>query len=279
LVGDGQQVDIYSAMSQPAIKIDGVENVIVENLNGVVAGGNGWYILGSYSITLNNCWATNSTFNGFSVTNSTGCVFINCMANAGGNSGFSILDSGASMLIGCLAYGNGKWGFNLRDAVAVSCIACNNALFLSGYGGFKLGEAGKSAHVYGCVAYNNGNTSIDGGFILNGHGVSAINCIALSNTGYGFRYNSAGYPFVKHCCAYDNTINFNPSGIAGDNIETDPQFVDAANTDFRPRNPIVLRGGFPDINGNVTQIGAIIQAYQFPKRARMVNHGRMSIVR
>lgn len=64
-----------------------------------------------------------------------------------------------------------------------------------------------------------------------------------------------------------------------DVIEADPQFVDAANGDFRPRNPAVLRGGKPDISGNPTQMGAILQKYQFGDRERIANMARLRIIR
>ncbi len=62
-------------------------------------------------------------------------------------------------------------------------------------------------------------------------------------------------------------------------IEENPQFVDAANGNFRPRNPKVLRGGRRDIAGNVTQMGAVLQKYQFARRAKTVNLGRLQTMR
>mgnify|MGYP001068512362 CR=1 FL=1 len=62
-------------------------------------------------------------------------------------------------------------------------------------------------------------------------------------------------------------------------IEVNQEFVDADNGDFRPRNPNVLRGGRRDIAGNVTQMGAVLQKYQFDRRARAANPGRLQIIR
>lgn len=60
---------------------------------------------------------------------------------------------------------------------------------------------------------------------------------------------------------------------------TDPQFVDAVNGNFRPRNPLVLRGGMWDIAGNPTQIGTIQSKYQFISKAKTANLGRLAIIR
>jgi len=68
--------------------------------------------------------------------------------------------------------------------------------------------------------------------------------------------------------------------VLGDNsIEVDPDFVNAAGGDFRPRNQLVLRGGQKDVAGNSTQMGAKMQRYEFGQRARMVNLARLGIMR
>jgi hypothetical protein len=69
------------------------------------------------------------------------------------------------------------------------------------------------------------------------------------------------------------------TGLPKHSIEQDPQFVDADNGDFRPRNPNVLRGGKPDIADNETEVGAILQKYQFARRAKAANLGRLQIIR
>jgi len=68
--------------------------------------------------------------------------------------------------------------------------------------------------------------------------------------------------------------------ILGDNsVEVDPEFAGVGSGDFRLRNRLVLRGGEQDVAGNPTQMGAILQRYQFPQRARMVNFARIGIIR
>ncbi len=68
--------------------------------------------------------------------------------------------------------------------------------------------------------------------------------------------------------------------VLGDHsIEAAPEFVDAANGDFRARNKLVLRGGEPDMAGNPTQMGAILQRYQFAQRGRLANLARLRTIR
>ena len=68
--------------------------------------------------------------------------------------------------------------------------------------------------------------------------------------------------------------------VLGDHsIEADPEFVDAGNGDFRARNKLVLRGGEPDVTGRVTQMGAILQRYQFAQRGRLANLARLRTIR
>jgi len=62
-------------------------------------------------------------------------------------------------------------------------------------------------------------------------------------------------------------------------IEEDPDLIDAANGNFRPRKPNVLRGGKPDIAGNATEMGAVLQEYEFARRAKAANLGRLQIIR
>ncbi len=46
-------------------------------------------------------------------------------------------------------------------------------------------------------------------------------------------------------------------------------------SDQRPRNPQILRGG----SDGRSQLGAIRQKYQFPQKGRIVNHGRVGILK
>jgi len=61
-------------------------------------------------------------------------------------------------------------------------------------------------------------------------------------------------------------------------IEAEPLFADAANYNFRPRNPAVITGGRP-VNGVATYIGAIPPKYNFKTNARAASFGRGGIVK
>ena len=58
-------------------------------------------------------------------------------------------------------------------------------------------------------------------------------------------------------------------------IDVDPD-LDA---NYRPRNPQVLRGGPAMLSDGRSQLGAIKQKYQFPQKGRLVNHGRLGILK
>ena len=67
--------------------------------------------------------------------------------------------------------------------------------------------------------------------------------------------------------------------LGNNSIEADQDFVNAAGGDFRSINPQVLRGGQKDVVGNPTQMGVIVQRYQFTQRARTTKIGRLGIIR
>lgn len=75
------------------------------------------------------------------------------------------------------------------------------------------------------------------------------------------------------------TGRWGEDGKPANAIEVDPQFVDGDSGDFRARETKVLRGGRSDIAGNVTMMGAVLQKYQFERRAKTANLGRLQIMR
>ncbi|MEN6384724.1 MAG: hypothetical protein ABFD79_05965 [Phycisphaerales bacterium] len=87
----------------------------------------------------------------------------------------------------------------------------------------------------------------------------------LAFSGYGCAY----------CISEDCILDDIYAGEKGFNVN--PQFVNASENNFRILNPSLLRGGMPDCTGTSSQIGAILQQYQFPQRARAANRAKLSI--
>ena len=108
------------------------------------------------------------------------------------------------------------------------------------------------------------HTAATGKFIIRSQGT-----IAYSDYSCGWAVDGAPSAAVR----------WGGGGLSEHSIEQDPQFADAANGDFRPRNMYVLRGGKPDKAGNPPQMGAVLQKYQFVRRAKAANLGRLQIVR
>ncbi|MGB8227405.1 MAG: hypothetical protein WCE45_11170, partial [Sedimentisphaerales bacterium] len=104
--------------------------------------------------------------------------------------------------------------------------------------------------------------------------VLANNIIYLAQPASDIPVSAARISYEDYNCT-NATVHIltGPHSLNG----TDPQFADAANGNFRPRNPLVLRGGMPDTTDNPTQIGVIQSKYQFISKARAVNPGRGSI--
>lgn len=260
------------------------ENVIVEDAY------KAWKtstIVGLYSIRFINCEGNSGVSNGWELTYGRSFALIDCKARDNGGLGFDCHQGSTIVnhfLVKCIASGNVKEGFNIGGhpgSVAIGCLAYDNGNGGTKYDGFITTAGFGVGALINCVAYDNGKH----GFEFTKSNPVAINCIAKDNGQWGFYANTTGdlmAPHVAYCCAHGNSSGqFSlPTALPQTNcIEANPQFVDAASGDFRPRNPAVLRGGKPDINGNPTQMGAILQKYQFGDRERIANMARLRIIR
>ena len=259
------------------------ENVIVKDayIN--------WNLLPAitYSVRFINCEGNSGASSGWILTSSRSCVLIGCKAKDNTDYGFDayyVSTDVNQFLMNCVASGNEKEGFKIGGQVgtiAIGCLAYDNGNGGTKYNGFLIASLRGSGGLKNCVAYNNGKH----GFEFTKSNPVATNCIAKDNGQWGFYADVSGSlmaPHVAYCCAHGNgSGQFSlPAALPErDSIEQDPQFVDAASGDFRPRNPAVLRGGKPDINGNPTQMGAILQKYQFGDRERIANMARLRIIR
>ena len=269
-----------------------IENIFMSNVKVTNLNVSGFFCsaLNTKGITLFNCHVDNSSIaglwnGGFYVARGYGMICINCTAKNISTAGFRTVYGGAGGAIHCIncyAY-NCEYGFYSTGGYAASsfgnCIAneCDNAGFYwltSYYSGLALKN---------CVAYNCGGNGFEQFDVESDCAVTLINCIAKDNTGHGFKLTNGPIPILLNCNSHGNGTNYDAvldtlySLI--DCIEEDPSFVDAANGDFTPRNPNVLRGGKPDINGNFTPMGAIFVPQNFSRGSRVFNPGRISTIR
>jgi hypothetical protein len=130
--------------------------------------------------------------------------------------------------------------------------------------------------IFGNTYYNDSESCVAAVSISAGTIFAYNNIFYLTDPAIGYPINRTGgsISFEDYNCT--NAAVYTLTGVHSLNA-TDPQFVNAAGGDFRPRNPAVLRGGQPDIAGNLTEIGAIQSQHQFVSKARMSNFGRGSI--
>lgn len=237
------------------------------------------------------CQGNDGLGSGWRIPYLLGWMLIDCQAKNNGAYGFDVYYAGGPAgqvyaLLNCIATGNVKAGFygvgGKYGAEAEGCVANNNGNGGVKYSGFMVfcGYTGYSK-VKNCVSYGNGKH----GFEFRGPNPNAISCIAKNNGQWGFYTDTANpymAPHVAYCCSHGNTSGQFSLPVAlpeMNSIEEDPLFKDAAGGDFRPRNPAVLRGGKLDVKGNPTQMGAILQKYQFARRARAANLGKLQIIR
>jgi hypothetical protein len=94
---------------------------------------------------------------------------------------------------------------------------------------------------------------------------------------YNLYFGTDGNPLT-----FINDTGANPNWVYPEkgehDIEADPMFVDAANGDFRPRNPAVITGGRP-VDGIATYMGAVPPKHNFKSNARAANFGRLATIR
>lgn len=265
-----------------------IESVIFENVIVEDAYINWRTSSQAYHVRFGNCEGNSGSYAGWVLGYGRGFSLISCKAKDNEGVGFAISYSSGypnQCLINCIASGNTKEGFyrlgGHSGSIAIGCVAYNNGNGGTKYSGFLVRSNYGFGAAINCVSYNNGKH----GFEFQYRSSVAINCIAKDNGQWGFYADVSGSlmaPRVAYCCAHGNSsgqFSLSAALPEWDSIEQDPQFVDVASGDFRPRNPAVLRGGKPDINGNPTQMGAILQKYQFGDRERIANMARLRIIR
>jgi hypothetical protein len=224
------------------------------------------------NISFTKCKFRHGDINLWMDNNSTNCIIKYCYFSDYNSSN---LDIGGGSYLNIFSH----CVFNGGRAKIYRSVACNS-IFIGG--NYAVG-----AYYYQNIVFNNtmynqsdyclayGHNSYTGGLIEynNIFILAAKNLPAIYKNGNGsLAYSGFGCAY----CVNDDSVLDNPySGQNGLNVN--PLFVNAAGNDFRPTNSLVLRGGMPDFAGNPAQIGAILQKYQFVKRWRAANPGRLSI--
>lgn len=205
-----------------------------------------------------------------------GNLIIGCVGKMGGSlNAVYVCASGLSTTVavhvaGCLCVGSSGCGKAPLRAVASPCsiIATGNTFygfngegcqlnggdFIIAYDNVFVVAAGACG--VRCVAYVGGAGSL----------MEANNCWAtVEGSALTFVSNDAGIS--------------EPPVMSEASMEADPEFAGAGDCDYRVRNAAVLRGGRADIAENSGQMGAVIQAYEFARRSRIMNPARMGIMR
>ena len=202
-----------------------------------------------------SCLAIELSWNHYSPRGSNN-VILNCVSDViAGANWLTVVSIDGTQVIGCLVL-NGAQGIRV---IGNTIVAMNNTFY--------------DQTLYGINLYN-----AETGIVFN-------NIFALNPGAVGLRIVTAGsFIYNDYNCFIESdgtplTVGIHSTGyeapVAGaHSIEVGPDFVGAANGDFRVRNPSVLRGGRPGPDGRAAVIGAIGPEYQFAARARMGHHVR-----
>lgn len=239
------------------IIIDGNLKTAIKGFSTASANAGNWF---------HQCEAINCTNSGFAPEN--GSMLIGCVAAGCSTQPAFDLSTQSVFLFGCIARNNTITGFSWSvnsGCALVNCISYSNSGGSSD--GFAIGAGGVGGKMTNCTAYNNGRD----GFRFSGsniRGAVGINCLSVSNAGYGF--NDTGSPVVSYNCAGYNNTSGNENAITQSfsfvTLTADP-FVDAPNGNFALNNAsgggALLRqlgfpGTFPDgTTTGYTDIGAV----------------------
>ncbi len=261
------------------------DNIVFENLHLTNSTGQGInFATVSDNIVLRNC-----RFSDLQQVVTTQCdhlLFDSCYSHDDITGHHHALYGMNNVMLGCvgkIASGANLCNFVYYPGAAIGCIA------VGGQFGVRMALAGAAGLVMGNTFYNTESKGVlldgcDSAVIVNN-----IFCLAPGAIGIYCRNGGSVVHNDYNCFIESDGTPLTPTGteysggeapvMGAHSVQVDPDFVDAANGDFRVRNPIVLRGGRPGPDGKTMTIGAIGQEYQFDARARMVNPGRAGIIR
>ena len=273
----------------PVLDINGVDNLVFENLHlkNANTGESGDAV--NFSSVVKNIVLRNCRFSDVVKVMNTEAdhvMFDGCYSHDDIPNHHYVVRGYNNVQLGCVAKLDSLTNlvnFNGRSGVVIGCIA------VGGQFGVRVGSAGAAVLVAGNTFYNTNN---DGVYLNGGDGVVVVNNIFCLAPGAVGIYVQSGGSVVHNdynCFIESDGTPLTPTGteysggetpvMGVHSVQADPDFVDAANGDFRARNPLLLRGGRPGPDGRAAVIGVMGQEYQFAKRARVMNAGRAGIIR
>ena len=218
----------------------------------------------------------------------TGLVLIDCFN--GTDLGYPSWAAGADAVIfGSVLQSTGSvWSVVNHDSGGVLLL---NSILIGGGKGLNNAAEDSVSTVINCVFYNQALYCL---WLRNNSGVVSFNNIFMPQSGANGIYidsEGASVLYNDHNCYIDTNGNTLADPVKTDyaggtapalgssSLEVNPQFVDAVNGDFRLCNTQVLRGGISVLGGSTVHIGAIMQENLLAIRGRMVNLGRLGIIR
>lgn len=178
-------------------------------------------------------------------TSRPGLTFANCVINLKDMS----FGPGTSTSYGCLImYGNLVIGGRYAISNAAYTIGFNNTFYSQGGGGaggatYRGINTISQAHFWNNIIIPTDNVTDSGFLIATGNGMLSyhdFNSYWAVNGALGARWATV---------ADDSPV------IGNNSVITDPDFVDTATDDYRPKNVDVIEGGSPDVDGSIMEIG------------------------
>ncbi|HIJ53456.1 MAG TPA: hypothetical protein HPP66_09930 [Planctomycetes bacterium] len=269
------------------INVDQVDNIefrhiYAYNTGGSFSGYNFDKTANHYGFILKECKATDSSYAVTVQSNAVRSFFV-----VGGTYSASVTSLYMKSLFGgsiqgVNAYSTGSYVFYLGyyGVPVKDCIIRSNGSSAGIYASSVNSPTITNCVFYNvtdCISVSNANMALVE--------YNNIFVVAAKTSGKAINRTAGGIAYSDYSClwALDGAPNdsdrWGGDGKPEHTIEEDPDLVDAANGNFRPRKPNVLRGGKPDIAGNTTEMGAVLQEYEFARRAKAANLGRMQIIR
>jgi predicted outer membrane repeat protein len=164
-------------------------------------------------------------------------IVIDCdfIKNTSGNGGGMYNEQGSPTIVNCLFVGNnatsagGGMRNDANSPLLINCIFSGNTADAEGGG---IASVLTSSPLLRSCSFSDNSSGTDGGGIYSDGSAAIANCIFWNNSDSGGAdesaqiHTAAGNPTVNHSCVQGGW-----TGLGGNNISSDPQFVDADGPD------------------------------------------------